>query len=176
MFSAKDKTPVKRITIKLSKSHWVSSDKDKTALRQTLLNDQGNIDPILKEPVTKPCLDHDHVEGYVRGVLSSRVNLFEGSVTKLWGRHLEGHTQTSLSEALRNMADYLERDYSDNPLHGKFVDDQKSALRRMTIETINRRAMDDLGIVLVDGDKAELIRQYLEEFVRKAEENKDSWV
>lgn len=175
MFTAKSKTPLKRITIKLNKTLWVSTDKEKSLLRNSLLQEQGFIDPVLQEPVVKPCLDHDHVEGYVRGVLGYKVNLFEGSVTKLWGRHLEADAKISMSQALRNLADYLEKDYTTNPLHGKYVDDQKAALRRMTVETIHRRALEDLGLVLVDGDKADLIRQYLEEFVKKTEENKGLW-
>lgn len=167
---------MKRITIKLDKLKWVNSSKQIADLRAELLIEQKGIDPITKEPVIDPCLDHDHAEGFVRGVIGSKINLFEGAVAKLWGRHVEGITNTSLSTALRNMADYLEADVFNAKLHGGIIEDQKKALRRMTNETIVRRAGQDLGLALEEtGDKSENIRAYLEEMVKQLEERKALW-
>lgn len=140
-------------------------------MREELLREQNGLCPILGEPIKDPCLDHDHFEGKVRGVIGKKINLFEGQVTKLWGKHLADHTSTPLSVALRNLADYLEKDDSCNMLHGGIVDDQKTALRRMTKETIARRGSSDLGITISEElEKSEMIREYLEAFVTHLEE------
>lgn len=120
----------------------------------------------------KPCLDHDHYDGKCRGVIGSSINLFEGSVQKLWDKYLNGKTQVPLSEALRRIADYLEKDNLLMPFHEGIIIDLKKALARRTKETIVRNACENLGIVLnVETDKSELIRQYVTEFVKQIEEN-----
>lgn len=170
LFTAKDKKPLKRITIKLDSSKWVSTKLQKDKLREELLREQNGNCPILGEPIKDPCLDHDHFEGRVRGVIGKKINLFEGQVTKLWGKHLADHTSISMSVALRNLADYLEKDNSCNKLHGGIIDDQKTALRRMTKETIVRRGSSDLGIEINEElDKSDMIRKYLEAFVTQLE-------
>lgn len=176
LFVAKDTAPPKRITIKLSKDAWVNSTKDKKMLRDKLIIDQDGLCPILEEPMDSPCLDHDHFDGRVRGVIGTKINMFEGSVTKLWQKLISDHTETTLSTALRNLADYLEQDNSDKPLHGSIVEDQKKFLRRLTKETIVRRGLSDLDLVIPDDiDKSEQIRLYLETFVEHLEENRNLW-
>ena len=110
------------------------------AFRNKLILEQQGLDPILGEPLRKPCLDHDHFEGKCRGVLSQCVNTFEGYVLKAWMKYVSENTQTSLSTALRNLADYLEQDFSGYPLHGGFKNDMLKFLRRCTNEKIIERA------------------------------------
>lgn len=170
LFTAKRKQPLKITPPKLDENKWVSTPKQITTLKNKLLKQQQNICPILKEPIIKPCLDHDHVEGYVRGVIGSRINLFEGQVTKLWGKYLSDHTDISLSNALRNLADYLEVDHQDSILHSGIIKDQQKALKRMTKETLVRRAKEDLGLVFnLTMPSSEMIETYLEAFRDKLE-------
>lgn len=160
----------------MSKEFWVNDAKAKKALRDALIIEQKGLCPILQEPMDNPCLDHDHFDGRVRGVIGSKVNMFEGSVSKLWQKMLADSTQTTLSVALRNLADYLEQDTSGNLLHGSIVEDQKKFLRRLTKETIIRRGKSDLGIdIPEDIEKSDQIRLYLTEFIKRLEENDNLW-
>lgn len=120
--------------------------------------------------MTTPCLDHDHYDGKVRGVIGFKINMFEGSVQKLWDKHLGQETDVTMSEALRRIADYLEKDNSAHPWHEGIVTDLKKALQRRTKETIARNALDNLGIVIDEGiDKSEMIREYILAFVSQLE-------
>ena len=150
---------------------YVSLENFIAAFRNKLILEQQGLDPILGEPLRKPCLDHDHFEGKCRGVLSQCVNTFEGYVLKAWMKYVSENTQTSLSTALRNLADYLEQDFSGYPLHGGFKNDMLKFLRRCTNEKIIERAKADLGIIIPEGTKKQdSLLLYLTEFVKQTEE------
>ena len=134
------------------------------AFRNKLILEQQGLDAILGEPLRKPCLDHDHFEGKCRGVLSQCVNTFEGYVLKAWMKYVSENTQTSLSTALRNLADYLEQDFSGYPLHGGFKNDMLKFLRRCTNEKIIERAKAE------GTQKQDSLLLYLTEFVKQTEE------
>ena len=48
--------------------------KDIKTIRDSMLKEQGGIDPIANVTIIDPCLDHCHQTGVVRGVLDRRVN------------------------------------------------------------------------------------------------------
>lgn len=159
------------ITVPVTPGLWVKTAKQIAEHRAELIEEQGGLDPILKEPLKKPCLDHDHFDGRCRGVLSQSTNTFEGFVLKAWMKYVSPYTETSLSQALRNMADYLEVDGSQNKLHGSYLADMTKFLKRVSKETVKTRALKDLGLVIPeDKDKTESIRLYLEAFIERAEE------
>lgn len=168
---SKPKTRRKPVSVALSQDLWVKDSRQIATLREKLIFDQNGLDPILGEPLRKPCLDHDHFEGKCRGVLSQCVNTFEGYVLKAWMKYVSAYTETSLSTALRNLADYLEQDYSRSPIHTGYKDDMLKFLRRCTNEKIIERAESDLGLIIPQGtQKHESITLYLAEFVRQTEE------
>lgn len=170
-FATKKKVST-RITTPLSKDKWVSGEKSIAAERERILKEQLGLCAILLEPVINPCLDHDHYDGKIRGVISSKVNTWEGQVQKLWGKHVAAYTEVPLSEALRRLADYLEKDNLHSKLHGKTVEELKSYLKKLTSETIVRRGRELLDIDIdPEADKASQIRQYVMEFIRQLEEN-----
>lgn len=87
-------------------------------------------------------------------------------------KYVSLHTETSLSTALRNLADYLERDFSSYPLHPSYKDDMLKFLRRCSNEKIIERAKQDLGLdISSTTKKQDSIILYLKEFVRQTEEN-----
>lgn len=150
---------------------WLKDSKDIANFRKVLSEEQGGLDPILCEPLRKPCLDHDHMTGHCRGVLSQCVNTFEGYVLKYWMKYCNEYTDCSLSEALRRMADYLEKDYSDLPLHKNYRDDMTKFLRRCSKAAIVERAVSDLGLEIhPDVGKHEAIEAYMKEFIKQTEE------
>lgn len=157
-----------------SKDLWVKTMKQIADYREMLTKQQNGLDPVIGEPLRKPCLDHDHFGGRCRGVLSQCVNTFEGQVLKAWMKYVSEYTQTSLSDALRNLADYLEQDVGGNKIHGAYLADMTKFLRRLTTETIRRRGLSDLGLDIPDTKtKTESVEMYLTEFIKQTEEN--SW-
>lgn len=87
--------------------------KDAAKYRNDLLKQQNGIDPITKEVITKPVLDHYHQgHQHCREVLQNECNAFEGKVVNSYHRMLGHITNKSLPEILRNLADYLERNGS----------------------------------------------------------------
>ena len=86
--------------------------------RDTLLIEQTNRDPITGSMITDPCLDHQHFgEQHCRQVLQRESNSFEGRVYNSYTRYIKHLTDDPLPVVLRRLADYLERDYSDRPIH-----------------------------------------------------------
>lgn len=150
---------------------WVYNNKEIKELRDKMIKEQDGIDPITKEILTSPCLDHDHFEGRCRGVLNMNTNTFEGQVLRAWMRYVSEYTTTSLSEALFNLAIYLEKDYSINPLHGQHIRDMYKALRRMNKATIIARAKSDFNVEINDSlSKDDMIILYMTTFIKREEE------
>lgn len=96
----------------------LKNSKEAGTYRNELLKKQKNIDPITKEVIKDAVLDHQHFgDQKCRGVLQRESNSFEGRVANSYKRFLSHITDKSLSEVLRNLADYLEQDVSDKPIH-----------------------------------------------------------
>ena len=96
--------------------------KDVKRIRDYFIEKQSGIDPILKEPFKETiALDHCHSSQHVRGALNRNSNAFEGKVVNAYVRCLKWLTDKPLSEILRNLADYYEKDYSSNPLHPAWI-------------------------------------------------------
>ncbi len=93
--------------------------KDVQRIRELLLRQQKGIDPILKQNLLleDAVLDHDHVTQHCRAALHRQSNAFEGLVFNAYRRCLGWLTEESLPDILRNLADYLEMDFQNNPYH-----------------------------------------------------------
>lgn len=74
--------------------------------------------PILGHPGFDPVVDHDHITGCIRGVVSREGNSLLGKVENFFRSRCTASTQT-LPFVLRNMADYLE--LQQGPLHPRGV-------------------------------------------------------
>ena len=100
------------------KNKRLKNPKDAATYRSKLLKDQNGIDPITKEVITDPVLDHQHFsEQRCRAVLDRTCNSFEGRVQNSFNRYMKHLTDRPISEVLRNLADYLEADVSNNAIH-----------------------------------------------------------
>ena len=102
--------------------------------RDSLLERQGGVDPVLAKPPIRPVLDHDHKSGRCRGTLENEMNAFIGKVENAYGRFLSHLTQESISAILRRLADYLEQDYSANPLHHTEIGKSVRSFRSMSAD------------------------------------------
>ena len=102
--------------------------------KEQQIKEQKGIDPILQEPFPSGtiCMDHDHTLQHCRAALHLQTNAFEGRVLNAYIRGLRWLTDKPLPVILRNLADYLERDFSQNPYHNswlKAVQSKFNALR-----------------------------------------------
>lgn len=87
--------------------------------RKRLFDKQNGIDPILNKKIEfkDSVCDHDHDTQYCRAALHRQTNAFEGLVFNAYRRCLQWVSDESLPYILRNLANYLEQDYSDNAIH-----------------------------------------------------------
>lgn len=78
--------------------------------------------------------DHNHHTGHMRGLLHGLCNsVLEGKVAGLMYRAgLKG--KADFPTVLRNLADYWEQDYSEQPIHPSFVLDESKKFARLTRE------------------------------------------
>jgi hypothetical protein len=79
---------------------------------------KGKKCPIFRCAFTKPELDHNHWDfGSIRWTLQGEANSLLGKVENSFKSICSGKTKLSLAQVLRNMADYVEQDYDEHPLH-----------------------------------------------------------
>ncbi len=94
------------------------TQKEIKEFRDEQVEKQNGIDPITKEPFKEVIAqDHCHFTQHCRGALNRNSNAFEGLVVNAYNRCLKWLTDVPLPDILRNLADYLEVDYSNNPYH-----------------------------------------------------------
>ena len=106
--------------------------KEAQAHRTAVLLQQNGIDPIINKAITDPCLDHQHFGTQnCRGVLQREVNSFEGKVQNAFNRYIKHLTDESISNVLRRLADYLEHDYSTNPVHHTALTNDVNKFKRL---------------------------------------------
>lgn len=124
---------------------------------------------------SKACLDHDHSVplrgrcntncGRVRGSICNTSNLLLGRLEKYWWKYGEKHTHLTFSEFLRRSADYLEKDYSENPVHPREVEIWKGRLKKWRKETIVEKLKAE-GIDIPRGAlKTTIIKLYVDRVI-----------
>lgn len=105
--------------------------------RDRLLKKQKNICPLCDNVIEDPALDHQHYlgnknDGKIRGVLCRSCNANgEGRIMSLLERTKCGKSVEDKIKFLRNLADYLEKDYSNNDFHPQHVIDESKRFSRL---------------------------------------------
>lgn len=128
---------------KKSKGVSLYTASDIKKVKDELVKQQKGIDPILKEPFKEVvATDHDHSSQHIRSALNRNTNAFEGLVVNAYKRCLQWLTDKPLPEILRNLADYLEKDYSHNPYHPHWI-------KRVKID-FNKLKESDKDSVLIE--------------------------
>ena len=89
----------------------LNSADDVSRVRKKLEQLQHGIDPITKQPLVSPCLDHAHDSSQqVRGVISREINVLVGKIENTYGRNIKYWCNVPLADILRRIADYLEQE------------------------------------------------------------------
>jgi hypothetical protein len=100
--------------------------------------------PIMQNGCCRPCVDHNHSTGLVRGVVSMEGNTLLGRIENSF-RRFGTSTELPLSGVLRNIADYLDAGDKDilhpvgvNQLSRRFsrqaLADQSLTLKKMGVK------------------------------------------
>lgn len=103
------------------------------AFKESQVKKQKGIDPITGEPFKElSVMDHCHSSQHCRGALNRNSNAFEGLVTNAYIRCLKWLTDVPLPDILRNLANYLEVDYSNNPYHSGWMKRVKTDFNKLS--------------------------------------------
>ncbi len=167
--------------IRLNPLFWVRNAKDITQYRDAELFEQGGKCAISGLPLTdssKATLDHAHsasgggVDGKVRGVLETQINMMEGRYLKLFQKaKLDVKYGLTFPTFLINMGEYLLQDNSDKPYHVGYMNDLRKYISRLRKDQIESKLLIDFKIPITGKeDKGELVRLYTQAFVDLVEE------
>lgn len=141
------KSPRKKKVFNVDEVQRLRNTDEAAKFRAHLLKQQNNIDPITGEIIKDPVLDHAHFgQQRCRAVLQRECNSFEGKVQNAFNRYMKHLTDVPLSEVLRNLADYLERDNSKLPIHHTAITVDTGKFKRLSAEK-QRELLERFNIV-----------------------------
>ena len=161
-----------RFALEIDKEKWVIGAKEISELRAEL-----NITGVC--PVTgksygsgmdSSCLDHDHSTGRVRGCLSSRANLWLGSIEKYLKKRLGNNAD--LLESLENLVEYLKQSKDVEPiLHGAMIEAEKKRVSRWRIETLYSKLVEKSLTLkeVTEYNKHQITEVWLNQFIKELE-------
>lgn len=156
----------------LSNEFWLRNTKDVTDFRSKILKDNDNRCELTGELIKRPTLDHDHLTGRNRGVISQHNNTMEGYVLKYFNKYVKNHTGLNLPEWLRCLASYYEKSFQRG-LHFRTIHDVQTKLSNMTKDQIHHLTLSDFNIKLDVNKqtKGEMMEVYLSNLIDHLENN-----
>lgn len=161
-----------RFALEIDKDKWVNNSKEIAELREEL--NSTDVCPVTGKPygsgMDSSCLDHDHSTGMVRGCLSSRANLWLGSIEKYLKKRLGNNAD--LLESLENLVEYLKQSKDIEPiLHCAMIEAEKKRVTRWKIETLYNKLVEK-GLTLEDVlsyNKHQITELWLNQFIKELE-------
>lgn len=138
--------------------------KDLAAYRAAKLKEQDGLCYMCGLPITAndAVLDHDHDEGYCRGVVHRTCNVVEGKIVNAIRR---GGNRTDVIALLEGLASYFKEDFSSNPIHPTHkteLDKEIRALQRK-MKSAKRQETKDKHKAAIKELKAQLVHYELSE-------------
>lgn len=124
--------------------------KDVAEVRELLYEQQENADCLsgMKIKNADCVLDHDHETQLVRAVLHRQSNSFVGKLENNFKRMIAWWYEGSISDFLRDCADYLEKDFEKNYYHPAWLKKCQVEFNKLP-EPLKGSVLRSLG--LVDG-------------------------
>ena len=161
-----------RFALEIDKEKWVIGAKEISELREEL--NSTDVCPVTGKPygsgMDSSCLDHDHSSGKIRGCLSSRANLWLGSIEKYLKKRLGNNAD--LLESLENLVEYLKQAKELEPiLHCAMIEAEKKRVSRYKIETLYNKLVEK-GLTLDDilsYNKHQITELWLNQFIKELE-------
>lgn len=157
--------------ITLSKVFWLRNSADVKLFREKLLTRQVGLCAVSKVKLVTGALDHDHLDGSVRGVLLNEVNLLEGKYLKLFKKmKLDINHDLSFPDFLINLGTYLKRESTTTLLHYRHMTDSRKKLSRLIKRDLILKLAQDFGIIADSGLlKLEIVQIYMTQWVKLQE-------
>lgn len=97
---------------------------DKKRVRELLTVEQSNLCAITRLPIEpkQHILEHSHDDQmFIRGVTSRQANSALGVIEKMWIRYMKWWYNGTLSNFLRQCADYLEKEHDSRWRHDMWI-------------------------------------------------------
>ena len=160
--------------IKLNPLFWIRNSKEVQEGREDVLNGQSGKCAVSGLDLEVGTYDHNHSSGEVRGVLHSEINLLEGRYLKLFNKlKLEKRFGLTFHEVLSGMGGYLEKDYSDQKLHFRYMTDFRKKVEKLNKGVILSKLKREYSITPEEGLlKEQLVQTYVQAWVDEVEQNK----
>jgi len=119
---------------------------DVKRVRESLYKEQEGRDALTGLPLDfkQSVTDHNHKTQYVRGVLHRQCNAVLGKIENLWIRYLSYWYCGTLSDFLRQAANYIEKDDDDRYLHPKWIQRLCTDFNKLS-EASKKAVLEDLG-------------------------------
>lgn len=157
-----------------SKGLWVVGSTQIKTLREKLKSSfcPVSLDIYEDKGMKQPVLDHQHDGfGLVRGVLSGRINLWEGRCWKYFKKLFKDKSELDYADFLIRLGTYLKQE-PQQILHGAIIEAEKRRLTRWRNETIYNKLLDK-GLTLDTLScytKPVLVELWLNQFIKEKEE------
>lgn len=172
--------------VKLDGEFWLKNAKDLKAYRESMLIEQEHKCAVSLLPINvdNSCADHAHagnmcpnnVDGKMRGLLISDMNLIEGTFLKKFKRaKIKEKYNIDFPEFLISLGEYLQQDNGDQKYHVNYMNDLRNHIKRLTKAEIASKIRIEFGIEASEKEeKAELVRRYTQCFVDLVEAKEKS--
>lgn len=149
---------------------WIMNTNEVAQMREEVLSSNGGLCEMTGEPIKRPSLDHDHSDPpVVRGVISQHCNTMEGYLIKYFNKYCKHNTKLTLSEFLRKMADYFEKDWNRG-LHHRAISDKQTKLCRTTNQELIDILINDYNHIPESGLlKDDLINLIIDFYIKDLE-------
>lgn len=119
---------------------------DVKRVRESLYKEQEGKDALTGLPldIKQAVTDHNHKTQYVRGVLHRQSNVVVGKIENLWVRYLKFWYSGTLSDFLRQAANYIEKEDDNRYLHPKWIQRVCTDFNKLS-EASKKAVLADLG-------------------------------
>ena len=118
----------------MTKTRDLYTTKDVAEVREQLLLEQDGFDKLTLTKIEKgqACLDHNHNTLFVRAVLNRQTNAALGKLEGVYTRYLSHWYKGSLSNFLRQAAEYLEREDDKRWHHPHWLKKLKTRFNKLS--------------------------------------------
>ena len=160
----------RRLSFAFNSKRWLRNANDIKEYRELLIKQQSGMCAVTNEPLTKPVVDHDHLNFNTRGCINSFVNMVEGKFFKLFMKYVNKHTKLSYGDFLIKLGEYLNKNYSESPWHFMSIDKIYKRLNYCSIQTIRDKILKDFGQIPEESlDKNQLRMLYCDLVINRRE-------
>lgn len=149
------------------------NSKSSDELKQKLFIDQDGCCKLCKNqfdgPYNKQHLDHDHAlegsnAGKIRGLLCFRCNMLEGMIKHKFIRSGLRGQDIDYIEWMRELIDYVDADYQNNPVHPQYLRDMVINFSRKNLAGMHQVMLDNGFEYNIKDTKAELVKKFKRQF------------